>query len=83
MQFINIGYGNLVSSDKILCIVSPDSAPVRRLVQKAKEEGTLVDASQGRKTKGVIVAENGRVILSAFNPETIAGRMHSEVTDEE
>ncbi|MDD6380635.1 MAG: DUF370 domain-containing protein [Lachnospiraceae bacterium] len=83
MQFINIGYGNLVSSDKILCIVSPDSAPVRRLVQKAKEEGTLVDASQGRKTKGVIVAENGRVILSAFNPETIAGRMHSETTDEE
>lgn len=83
MQFINIGYGNLVSSDRILCMVSPDSAPVHRLVQKAKEDGLLIDASQGRKTKGVIVSTEGRVILSAFTPETIAGRMHSETTDEE
>ena len=61
MQFINIGYGNLVSSDKILCMVSPDSAPIKRLLSKAKEDNLLIDASQGRKTKGVIILSDGRV----------------------
>ncbi|MDD6429341.1 extracellular matrix/biofilm biosynthesis regulator RemA family protein [Candidatus Weimeria sp. HCP3S3_B5] len=83
MQLINIGYGNLVSSDRILCIVSPKSAPISRLVKKAKEDGSLVDASEGRKTKGVIIADNGSVILSALTPVTIEGRMHNEKTDEE
>lgn len=83
MQFINIGYGNLVSSDRILCIVSPDSAPVHRLVTKAKDEGLLIDASQGRRTKGVIVSTDGRIILSALEPKTIASRMHDNDTDEE
>ncbi|MBQ1598640.1 MAG: DUF370 domain-containing protein [Lachnospiraceae bacterium] len=81
MQFINIGYGNLVSSDKILCMVSPDSAPIKRLVTKAKEENVLIDASQGRKTKGVIVLSDGRVVLSALLPETIASRMSMERND--
>jgi regulator of extracellular matrix RemA (YlzA/DUF370 family) len=66
MQFIHIGYGNLVSSDKILCMVSPDSAPIKRLVMRAKEENMLIDASQGRKTKGVIILSDGRVILTAL-----------------
>ena len=78
MQFINIGYGNLVNSDKILCIVSPDSAPVHRLVSKAKENGMLIDPSQGKKTKGVIFSTDGRVILSALIPGTIAERLNTE-----
>ncbi|MBQ5431661.1 MAG: DUF370 domain-containing protein [Lachnospiraceae bacterium] len=82
MQFINIGYGNLVSSDKILCMVSPDSAPIKRLLSKAKEDNLLIDASQGRKTKGVIILSDGRVVLSALLPETIASRMSMEGHDD-
>ncbi|MDD6351445.1 MAG: DUF370 domain-containing protein [Lachnospiraceae bacterium] len=76
MKFINIGFGNMVSSDKITCMVTPDSAPAKRLVQTARESGRLIDASQGRKTRGVLVMENGSVILSALNPDTIAGRLN-------
>ncbi|MCR4868926.1 hypothetical protein SAMN02910400_00094 [Lachnospiraceae bacterium C10] len=82
MQFIHIGYGNLVSSDKILCMVSPDSAPIKRLVMRAKEENMLIDASQGRKTKGVIILSDGRVILTALLPETIASRMSVKEQDD-
>jgi regulator of extracellular matrix RemA (YlzA/DUF370 family) len=82
MQFIHIGYGNLVSSDKILCMVSPDSAPSERLVMRAKEENMLIDASQGRKTKGVIILSDGRVILTALLPETIASRMSVKEQDD-
>ena len=82
MQFIHIGYGNLVSSDKILCMVSPDSAPIKRLVMRAKEENILIDASQGRKTKGVIILSDGRVILTALLPETIASRMSVKEQDD-
>lgn len=73
-QFIHVGFGNIVNTDKIIAVVSPESAPVRRLVQRAKEEGTAVDATQGRKTKAVLVMENNRIILSALLPETIAQR---------
>lgn len=73
-QFIHIGFGNIVNTDKIIAVVSPESAPVRRLVQKAKEAGTAVDASQGRRTKAVLVMENSQLILSALLPETIAAR---------
>lgn len=71
---IHIGFGNIVNKDKILAIVSPDSAPIKRLVQHAKEEGGVVDATQGRKTKSVILMENSKIVLSALMPETIAGR---------
>ena len=73
-QFIHIGFGNIVNTDKIIAVVSPESAPVRRLVQKAKEAGTAVDATQGRRTKAVLVMENSQLILSALLPETIASR---------
>ncbi|MDO4333021.1 MAG: DUF370 domain-containing protein [Eubacteriales bacterium] len=73
-QFIHVGFGNIVNTDKIIAVVSPESAPVRRLVQRAKEEGTAVDATQGRKTKAVLVMEDNRIILSALLPETIAQR---------
>lgn len=73
-KLIHIGFGNIVNTAKIIAIVSPDSAPIKRLVQKAKEDGTAIDATQGRKTKSVLIMENSRVVLSALLPETIAGR---------
>ena len=73
-KLIHIGFGNIVNTDKIIAIVSPDAAPVKRLVQRAKENGTAIDATQGRKTKSVLVMENSQVVLSALLPETIAGR---------
>ncbi len=71
---IHIGFGNIVNTAKIIAIVSPDSAPVKRMVQAAKESGRVIDATQGRKTKSVLVMENAQVVLSALLPETIAGR---------
>ena len=73
-RFINIGFGNTVNAGKIIAIVSPDSAPIKRLVSKAREDGRTVDATQGRKTKAVLIMENDRIILSALLPETIRGR---------
>ncbi len=73
-QFIHIGFGNIVNTDKIIAVVSPESAPIKRLVQKAKEDGTAVDATQGRRTKAVLVMEDSRIILSALLPETICAR---------
>lgn len=73
-RLINIGFGNVVNTDKIVAVVSPDAAPVKRLVQNAKNLGSLIDATQGRKTKAVIVTEGEKIILSALQPETIAKR---------
>ena len=73
-QFIHVGFGNLVNTDKVIAVVSPESAPVKRMVQTAKEAGTAVDATQGRKTKAVLGMENGQLVLSALLPETIANR---------
>lgn len=82
-HFIHIGFGNIVNTGKIIAIVTPDSAPVKRLVQKAKESGTAIDATQGRKTKAVLVMENSQVVLSALLPETIANRAQAEKVDED
>lgn len=71
---INIGFGNAVNTAKIVAVVSPDAAPVKRLVQHAKEEGRVIDATQGRRTKAVIVTQEDHVILSALQPDTIARR---------
>ena len=78
---IHIGFGNIVNTGKIVAIVSPDSAPVKRLVQSAKESGMAIDATQGRKTKAVLVMENSQLVLSALLPETIAGRAQAEGQD--
>lgn len=75
MRLINIGYGNLVSDRRLLTVVSPDSAPVKRLVQEAKERAMLIDASFGRKTRAVLVMDTDHVILSALTPEMIAKRL--------
>ncbi|MDE6686805.1 MAG: DUF370 domain-containing protein [Lachnospiraceae bacterium] len=77
-KLIHIGYGNVVNVEKIISIVSPDAAPIKRLVQHAKENGLAIDATQGRKTKAVIVMENQQVVLSALLPETIMGRAQTE-----
>ncbi len=74
--FVNIGFGNIVNSDKIATIINPDSAPAKRMIQKAKEEGLLTDATQGRKTKAILILENGSLVLSALQPETLAGRLN-------
>ena len=74
MKLIGIGFGNLVSAGRIVAIVSPDSAPIKRMVQDARERGLLIDASFGRSTKAVITMDSGNVILSALTPETLAAR---------
>ncbi len=84
MRLVNIGFGNMVSTDKVVAVVSNDSAPVKRLVQEGKERGAVIDATFGRKTKTVIIMDNGSVVLSAIMPETVAGRFNGkEETAEE
>ncbi|MFR7873813.1 MAG: DUF370 domain-containing protein [Christensenellales bacterium] len=83
MQFINIGFGNIVSSSRVIAIVSPDAAPIKRIVQDAKDKGTAIDATCGRKTRAVLIMDSGNIILSAIQPETIASRLdNSSVEDE-
>ena len=77
-RLIHIGFGNVVNTGKIIAIVSPDSAPIKGMVQKAKEEGMAIDATQGRKTKAVLVMENSQIVLSALLPETISNRAQTE-----
>ena len=77
-RFVNIGFGNLVNADKIVAVVSPDAAPIKRLIQSAKEEGRIIDATQGRRTKGVLVTEDNYVVLSALQPDTIGRRCQSD-----
>ena len=74
MKLIGIGFGNLVSAGRIISIVSPDSAPIKRMIQDARERGLLIDASFGRSTRAVLVMDSGNVILSALTPETLAAR---------
>lgn len=73
-RLINIGFGNMVHTDKIVAVVNPDAAPIKRMVQNAKSEGILIDATQGRKTKAVLVLETSQIVISALQPETIAKR---------
>lgn len=75
---MNIGFGNIINSRKIVSIISPDAAPVKRMVQTAKDNGTAVDATCGRKTRSVIVTDSGHLVLSALQPETIANRVNSK-----
>ena len=76
MAFVNIGYGNVVNSEKVISIVSPEAAPVKRMIQGAKDDGTAIDATCGKKTKSVLVMENQMLVLSSLLPDTIAGRFN-------
>lgn len=78
MQLINIGFGNLVSSERIVSIVSPESAPIKRIIQEAKDKGTAIDATYGRKTRAVIFMDSGHIVLSGVQTETIASRVDNK-----
>ena len=83
MQLVNIGFGNIVSSDRIIAIVSPESAPIKRLVQDAKDTGRAIDATCGRRTRAVLVMDSGHMILSAVQPETVGGRIDKTISSDE
>ncbi len=82
MRLINIGFGNMISVDRITAVVNPDSAPVKRLVQEARDEKRLLDATQGRRTRAVILLSSNQIVLSAIQPETISSRASSKETEE-
>ena len=78
MKLINIGFGNLVSASRLIAIVSPDSAPIKRMVQEARERGVLIDATYGRRTRAVLIMDNDHLVLSALQPETVSNRLAGE-----
>ena len=75
LKLINIGFGNMIAANRLMAIVSPESAPIKRIISDARERGMLVDATYGRRTRAVILMDNGHIILSAIQPSTVAGRM--------
>ena len=83
MQLINIGFGSLVAASRILAIVEPDSAPIKRVIQEARDRGMLIDASYGRKTQAVILMDTDHVILSAQTPETLGNRYIEQAAKED
>lgn len=83
IKLVNIGFGNIVAANRIVAIVSPESAPIKRIIQEAREKGILIDATYGRRTRAVIVVDSGHVILSAVQPETVANRLTSKDTSSE
>ena len=83
MQLVNIGFGNIVSAERIVAIVSPESALIKRLIQEAKDEKNAVDATYGRRTRAVLIMDSGHIILSAVQPETVGGRIDKDISQEE
>lgn len=83
IKLINIGFGNIVSGNRIVAIVSPESAPIKRVIQEARDRGMLIDATYGRRTRAVIVTDSDHVILSAVQPETVATRLSSKETSKD
>ena len=83
IKLINIGFGNIVAANRIISIISPESAPIKRIIQEARDKGMLIDATYGRRTRAVVVADSGHIILSAVQPETVANRLTADDEDEE
>ena len=83
MKLTNIGSGNMVSANKLIATVSPESAPIKRIVQEARDRGSLIHATYGRRTRAVIIMDSDHVVLSAVQPETVAGRLADDEEDEE
>ena len=83
MKLINIGFGNMINANRLLAIVSPDSAPIKRIIQECKERGTLIDATQGRRTRAVIIMDSDHVILTYLQCETVANRLEADTYEEE
>lgn len=82
-RLVNIGFGNIVSGGRVIAIVSPESAPIKRIVQEAREGGRLIDATCGRRTRAVVITDSDHVILSAIQPETVANRLDAKLEEEE
>ncbi len=83
MKLLNIGFGNMVSANRLVAIVSPESAPIKRIIQKAKERDALIDATYGRRTRAVLITDSDHVILSPIQPETVANRLGNDVDAED
>lgn len=83
MHFINIGFGNIILANRVIAMVSPEAAPIKRMVQEAKDKGTAIDATCGRKTRAVLIMDSGNIILSAIQPETIASRLENNMIEDE
>lgn len=78
MKLVNIGFGNMVAAERIIAVVSPESAPIKRIIREAEDDGSLINATYGRRTRAVIVTDSDHIILSALQPETISGRLSGE-----
>ena len=83
IQLLNIGFGNMVSANRVMAIISPESAPIKRMVQDARDKGLLIDATYGRKSRAVLVMDSGQIVLSAIQPETVAHRLVQYDVDED
>ncbi len=83
MKLVNIGFGNMVSANRMVAIVSPESAPIKRIVQEAKEKGNLIDATHGRRTRAVIITDSDHIILTYLQAETLSNRMSEDNTEED
>ncbi len=83
MKLINIGFGNMVSANRLIAIVSPESAPIKRIVQEARDKGVLIDATYGRRTRAVLITDSDHVVLSAVQPEPVANRLNATGEEEE
>jgi hypothetical protein len=81
MKLTNIGFGNMVAAERIIAVVSPESAPIKRIIREAEDDGSLINATYGRRTRAVIVTDSGHIILSALQPETISGRLSGETEE--
>lgn len=83
IKLVNIGFGNIVAANRIISIISPESAPIKRIIQEARDKGMLVDATYGRRTRALVVVDSGHIILSAVQPETVANRLVAQTADSE
>ncbi len=81
-RLMNIGFGNAVNTDKVVAVVNPDAAPIKRMVQQAKEEGRVIDATQGRRTKAVLITQEDHIVLSALQPDTLMKRFSNVIVTE-
>ena len=82
MKLVNVGFGNMISAGRLIAIVGPDSAPIKRMVQEARDSGNLIDATYGRRTRSVLIMDNDHLVLSALQPDTVASRLESREAPE-
>ena len=83
MKLLNIGFGNMVSTDRLIAIVSPESAPIKRMIQEGRDRGLLIDATYGRKTRSVVIMDSDHIVLSAIQPDTVSARLYGKEAVEE